>query len=40
MTIHDNLCESTMTYDNLLDNEREGAEIGLPMPIQFNKIPN
>ena len=29
-----------MTYDNLLDNEREGAEIGLPMPIQFSKIPD
>ena len=26
--------------NNLLDNEREGAEIDLPMPIQFNKIPN
>ena len=27
-----------ITNDNLLDNEREGAEIVLSMPIKFNKI--
>ena len=33
------MSENGAESHNLLDNEREGAEIGLPMPIQFNKIP-
>ena len=27
-------------YDNLLDNEREGAEIVLSMPMKFHKVPD
>ena len=37
MIINHNLWESMITY---LDNEREGAEIGLSMPMQLNKIPD